>query len=187
MADGWPSCTAASGICISFAGIRRETSFMRISHLAIAAMLAAGVPGAALAQTAAASAPATSTPDLVGTTASHWTAAGFVGSNFSTQTANGSDFGSSLNFGGQLAYLWRGVAGGEFLADFAPGLQINNPLLANDSHVYTYMANAIGALPLGADGQFEPYVSGGLGGVQLKTDVRFSPSTTATGNEMKMG
>jgi hypothetical protein len=32
----------------------------------------------------------------------------------------------------------------------------------------SYMANAIGVLPIGAKGQFQPFVSGGYGGIQMR-------------------
>src|SRR5579871_3845548 len=44
---------------------------------------------------------------------SHWTAAAFLGSNFGAAAAN-----STLDFGGEVGYLYRGLVGGEFLADF---------------------------------------------------------------------
>src|SRR5689334_522529 len=47
-------------------------------------------------------------------TQSRWTAAGFVGANYGASTT-----GSSVDFGGQVGYLYRGFIGGEFLADFA--------------------------------------------------------------------
>src|SRR5262247_1549467 len=48
-----------------------------------------------------------------------WTASGFVGSNFGARADS-----ASVDFGGQLAFLWRGAIGGEFLADFAPHFHI---------------------------------------------------------------
>src|SRR5215510_5240655 len=54
---------------------------------------------------------------------SQWTASGFVGSNFGARADS-----ASVDFGGQLAFLWRGAIGGEFLADFAPHFRINNVL-----------------------------------------------------------
>ena len=36
---------------------------------------------------------------------------------------------TSANFGGQVAYLGRGVIGGEFLADFSPSLGTFNNVL----------------------------------------------------------
>src|SRR4051794_3992388 len=95
--------------------------------------------------TSTASSSSSSTPSGSGwwsSTQSHWTAAGFVGGNF-----GGSNFGgttsmdSSVDFGGQLGYLYRGVVGGEFLADFTPRFQMNNALFADNPNLNTYMAN----------------------------------------------
>ena len=99
---------------------------------------------------------------------SHWTASGSVGSNFGARADE-----SSVEFGGQLAYLYRGMIGGEAIADFAPHFRINNALLAGNPAVNAYMANVIGAIPIGSEARVQPYVSGGLGGVQLRSsDIR---------------
>jgi hypothetical protein len=158
----------------------------------VTAALLAGSSGTASAQAPASPPPAgqtTTTPDFFGTTRSYWTAAGFVGTNF---RSGGTDH--SLDFGGEVGYLWRGVAGAELLADFAPAFKLNNALLIEDPHVHSYMANAVGAFPLGAQGQIQPYVSGGVGGIQLRTSV-FTPVTsggvttigTTTGDQMRLG
>lgn len=97
---------------------------------------------------------------------SHWTAAGFVGSNFGAASNS-----SSVDFGGQVGYLYRGIVGGEFLADFAPNFNLNNALLSDMPNVNAYMANAIVAVPIGSDGQLQPYISAGFGGVQLRSNV----------------
>jgi hypothetical protein len=138
----------------------------------LAAALVSGVSGTAMAQTTPqpTPAPAVASPSNVGLTRSHWTTAGFVGSNFAVRDAAPGADNASVTFGGQLAYLWKGVVGAEFLADFAPSfngvtnLDILNP---NNPRVATYMGNAIGALPLGADGHYQPYISGGYGGIRL--------------------
>jgi hypothetical protein len=106
-------------------------------------------------------------------TTSYWTASGFVGSNFGA----GAD-SATVDFGGQLAYLYRGMIGAEFLADFAPHFRINNALLADNPNVNSYMLNVIGAVPIGWDARVQPYVSGGLGGIQLRSDMFNIGSTT---------
>jgi len=67
-----------------------------------------------------------------------------------------------VNFGGQV-----GTCGmdrrGRGLFDFMPTFKVNSALLNDDPQVMSFMANAIGALPLGAEGQFQPYASGGSG------------------------
>jgi hypothetical protein len=121
-------------------------------------------------------------------TESYWTAAGFVGSNFGARADS-----ASVNFGGQIAYLYRGAIGGEFLADFAPHFRLNNVLLADNPMVNSYMFNIIGAVPLGGEAHVQPYVSGGLGGIQLRSDMlTFSTvpggvTTTTTANQTRFG
>ncbi len=115
------------------------------------------------------------------TTPSHWVASGFVGSNFGASADS-----ASVDFGGQIGYLWGGVVGAELLGDFAPKFKLNNALLADNPMVNAYMLNAIGAVPLGADGQFQPYISGGFGGIQLRSDV-LSTSATTTSNAARAG
>src|SRR5262252_10376190 len=117
---------------------------------------------------------------------SYWTASGFVGSNFGA----GAD-SASVDFGGQLAYLYRGAVGAEFLADFAPHFRINNALLADNPNVNSYMLNVIGAVPIGSEARVQPYVSGGLGGIQLRSDMftiaSTVPGTTTEANQTKFG
>jgi hypothetical protein len=86
---------------------------------------------------------------------------------------------ASYHFGGQLSYLWRGMVGAEFLGDFSPSFRVDNSVAAvsGNPHLNTYMANAIGALPLGAGGRVQPYASGGFGAVQMRADV-FNPVAT---------
>jgi hypothetical protein len=141
---------------------------MRMSAYVITAMLAAGLPGAAMAQSAPpASVPALAPAPIAGPTQSHWIVTGFVGSNFGGNTA----VDPSASFGGQLAFLWRGVLGGEAIADFAPSFNINNILLTENPRTNAYMGNVIFAMPLGGSGQWQPYVSGGAGSISLKTVV----------------
>ena len=143
---------------------------MRVSHVVIGALLASGVTGTAAAQS------------------SYWMAAGFIGSSFNTGADRDGDVGSSLNFGGELGYLWRGVLGAEFLADFAPAFGLTSAPLENDPNVSTYMANVIGTLPLGNDGRFQPYGSAGLGGIHLGTEVvSQTTGSTTSASEMKLG
>jgi opacity protein-like surface antigen len=116
-----------------------------------------------------------------------WIATGFLGSNFGARADE-----SSVQFGGQLAYLYRGVFGGEVLADFAPHFRLDNPLLAGNPAVNAYMANAIAAIPIRSEARFQPYVSGGLGGVQLRSsDIRTpavpTSNLTTSSSQMKLG
>jgi len=103
---------------------------------------------------------------------SHWIASGFVGSDFGLQAT-----GSSVDFGGSLGYLWNNWVGGEFLANFAPDFQLQstapNAFLLNGSNpaINTYMANAVGAIPIGANSTWQPFVSGGFGAITLRSDL----------------
>ncbi len=166
---------------------------MRMSAFVITAVLAAGLPGVASAQSSAppAAVPAAAPAGLFGTTTSHWIVSGFVGSNFGNSTSD-----PSFDFGGQAAWLWRGVVGAEALADFAPKFKLEDAGLAEHPHANSYMLNAIFALPVGGEGQFQPYVSGGAGGIQLKTMVfdlflphasGTFPTTTSNGDEVRWG
>jgi hypothetical protein len=107
-------------------------------------------------------------------------ATGFIGSTFSISSGtfanslaaaelsvpvNVADGGATYGF--QVGYLRRYV-GGEFIGDFAPNFNMSSLALAKNPTVNSYMFNAIGA---GTWGWFEPYVSGGIGGVTLRTQT----------------
>jgi hypothetical protein len=165
---------------------------MRISAYVITAALAAGLPGAAMAQSQPqppAAVPVAASAPIAGPVQSHWLLTGFVGSNFSGNTV----VDPSPSFGGQIAYLWRGVFGGEAIADFAPGFNINNVFLAENPRMNAYMGNAIFAMPIGHEGQWQPYVSGGAGTVSLRAVVfnAFLPGVgglgTTTSEQSKFG
>ena len=113
---------------------------------------------------------------------SYWTASGFVGSNFGAGANS-----ASVDFGGQIAYLYRGLIGAEFLGDFAPNFHINNALLADNPNVNSYMANVIGAVPIGSEATVQPYVSGGLGGIQLRSDMLTIGGPATESNQTKFG
>jgi opacity protein-like surface antigen len=145
-------------------------------HAIVAVLIGAVWAGPAGAQTTAAPqqpAPIPTSPNYGGRTDSHWLASGFVGTSFGLDTSD-----ASIDVGGQLAYLWRGVFGGELLASYSPGFEVGHLFLADDPTVFSYMANLIAALPLGADTTVQPYVSGGVGGIQMKTTIfnAFIPS-----------
>lgn len=91
---------------------------------------------------------------------------GFAGTQFDTNGNN-----ASPDFGGQVGYLWNGVIGAELLGNVTPNFKVNNALVSGNPNVNSYMANVIGAVPIGGDGQFQPYVSGGLGAIQMRADV----------------
>lgn len=151
---------------------------MRMSAYVITAVLAAGAPSTAIAQSAPpAQVPALVPGPIAGPVQSHWTVAGFVGSNFGGNSA----VDASTSFGGQVGYLWRGVVGGEVIADLAPSFNLNNAFLAENPRTNAYMGNAIFALPIGHSGQWQPYVSGGAGSISLRTVVINALIPTDTG------
>jgi hypothetical protein len=149
---------------------------MRSVNWLLAAAMVSGLSGTAWAQTSTPpptpAAPAIAPADDAGLTRSHWLASGFVGGNFGSTNNDffSVDRSRSFDWGGQIGYLWRGVVGGEFLASFTPsfGVDTLGVFLNDNPNVNSYMANAVAVLPLGAKGQFQPYVSGGYGGIQMR-------------------
>jgi len=113
-------------------------------------------------------------PVYAGGIEDHWTLSGFVGSNFGASATD-----HSLAYGGQIGYLWHGIIGGEVITEFAPTFKIDNVFFIEKPKVASYMANVIGALPLGSDGRIQPYLSGGIGGIQLRSTVINSIQTPA--------
>jgi opacity protein-like surface antigen len=149
---------------------------MRTAPFVIAAILTVALSGTAAAQSNVSSVPAAAqTPAsavVAGATRSHWLLTGFAGSNFAAETENADiDSKASFSFGGDLGYLWNGILGVEAMADFSPAMEVPSLLFASNPNVYSYMANVIGALPLGAEGNVQPYISGGLGTITMKADV----------------
>jgi opacity protein-like surface antigen len=161
----------------------------RVFEVAAAAALTVALPAIAAAQVRQAP-PPTASQDRVHFNDpgdNYWTASGSIGSNFGARTDE-----SSVQYGGQLAYLYRGVIGGEFLADFAPHFRMDNPLLTGNPSVNAYMANVIGAVPLGSEARVQPYVSGGIGGMQLRSsDIRTpavpTSNLTTSSSQTKLG
>jgi hypothetical protein len=161
---------------------------MRSATCFIALALAFGVAGTATAQSPTYP-PASTQPTTYGATESQWTASGFIGTDFGTES---NTFGIDENaggvaFGGQVAYLWHGFVGPEFLADWAPTFDVTSPLVDNNPRLSSYMANVIGAFPLGSDGQVEPYVSGGFGGIGIRADVINADGSFSGNSEMRWG
>src|SRR5215467_10061572 len=129
-------------------------------------------------------APPPPTPIAVATERSYpWMVTGFLGSSFATsfssiQTATsaanipvGVDTADGgLTAGFQLGYLKRYV-GGEFIGDFAPNFRMSSLLLAKNPTVNSWMFNAIGAVPIGSNQQFQPYGSGGIGGITMRSQT----------------
>jgi hypothetical protein len=177
---------------------------MRIADFVITATVVAGLSAPATAQegsSSAATQPATqaaaANPVASRTfdpNSSHWIASAFVGSNFSSNrndvfgVETNNDHTTSINFGGQVGYLWRGYVGAEFLADFSPSFEMTNVLFENNPQVNSYMFNAIGATHMGSNQQFTPYVSGGFGAIALRSDIFvIDPTTVAAANISAIG
>jgi hypothetical protein len=167
--------------------VRKEKgdSLMRIADYVITAAVVAGLSGTAMAQTPTSTQTPTNQPTQTPVVAptystpyeNHWLASAFVGTNFGSGRSDtlldvfGDDSGASINFGGEAAYLWGGFAGVEGLVDFAPSFTMDNLLFQDSPTVNTYMINGITTVPLGEDNQFLPYVSGGIGAVQLRSTI----------------
>src|SRR5689334_2554666 len=132
------------------------------------AFLATWVSTASAQSPAPASAPAP-TP---GGEATSWTAAGFIGSYFAAggNAPAANDLNGSPTFGGQLGKRW-GHVGAEFLAEFAPKYKIDSVALSEHPAVNSYMGNVMGVWSTRAENYVQPYVSGGIGAIQMRTSV----------------
>ena len=82
------------------------------------------------------------------------------------------DINRSVAFGGQIAYVWhRTNLGAEFLADFAPTFKIPSLVISDHPSLSAYMFNAIYGIPVGHVGSFRPYISGGIGAINMSADL----------------
>jgi len=175
---------------------------MRVRNFAITAALFAAFCGTARAQSpvtaAAAQSGGSTAPQTVGDTMSHWTASGFVGTSFHTSSDLINTEGKHpIDFGGQVAYLWKGIVGPEFMLNVSPNVKYSNIELADNPDINSYMFNVLAAIPLGATGRFKPFVSGGWGSVHMHTDVfaarvnplddTIDPAATITSNQSTSG
>src|SRR5262245_27423088 len=171
---------------------------MRLTHYLAAAGIAALLPATAAAQQPAPTSPPqtqTAIPPAAtynGPIGGRWTVSGFVGSNFSAVVSDiDLEGASSVDFGGQVSYLWGGTVGAEFLANFTP--HFNTPSLAfsDEPHLNSFMGNVIAAVPLGEAHQLQPYFSGGVGAITLRGDVlnvALDPNSgTTSGSEVRFG
>jgi hypothetical protein len=172
---------------------------MRLADFAITAAVVAGLSAPAMAQEGSAQPVQTNPPvthqaqpvtnNSVGYGSDHWVASGFVGTNFGSGFSgtnsnllgiDTSNTNSSINFGGQVGYLWDGWVGVEALAEFSPSFQIANALFQNNPDVNTFVGNGIVAGHWGSRDQYMPYASGGIGAMSLRSTVFvFSPTDLA--------
>jgi hypothetical protein len=160
---------------------------MRIADFVITAALVVGVSGTALAQNSNNS-NNTSGFDPEG----HWFASAYLGSNFGgpnstvqnlANLTNNSDIdtgsNASINFGGEVGYVFNGAYGAEFMANYSPNFELGNVLLVRRPGLATYMVNGIAAIPIHlGDTRFRPFVSGGVGAVQLRSEIFTIDPTT---------
>lgn len=153
---------------------------MRSAKYFVAAAFLVGLAGTASAQSTSA---ATTQSTSYGATVSHWVASGFAGGGFnaSSEDPRIQENGGGVSFGGQVGYLWHGVVGPELLAEWAPNFDVNAVFVEGNTHLFSYMANAIAAAPLGADGQIMPFISGGYGRIQMTADI-INPIDRTTDN-----
>jgi hypothetical protein len=108
---------------------------------------------------------------------SRWIASASVGSNFGPTEDE-----ATLDYGASIGYLWNGAFGFELLGQATPDFSLDNILFVDRPMVNSYMANFIGAVPIGLDGQFQPFVSGGFGAIQLRQDILNLGSNDPIGN-----
>ena len=93
-----------------------------------------------------------------------WFASAHVGSDFGQSVDN-----SSVDFGGALGYT-SGWFGAEFLAGFTPNFQMRNRLFVDEPQVNSYMFNLMAGVPMGREKSWQPFVSGGIGALTLRSD-----------------
>jgi len=102
-----------------------------------------------------------------------------------TSSSSSDSGGSSGDFGASVGYLWHSVVGGEFMAGFTPNFEMQNTLVPSDDpspRVSTYMFNLMGAVPIGGEGRWQPYISGGWGAVNLHNSSTTSTIATSSGS-----
>jgi hypothetical protein len=138
------------------------------------------VPALAAAQTTTTTAPDNTTTTQTQTTTTRtntadfddlddntggWFASAHVGSDFGEEAD-----GSSVDFGGALGYT-SGWFGAEFLAGFTPNFQLRNNIFFDEPQINSYMFNLMAGVPIGPDKNWQPFVSGGLGALTLRSDA----------------
>lgn len=94
----------------------------------------------------------------------------FVVTGFVGPTHDGDVDSTNVGFGAAFDYLRNGRFGFEVLAGFSPNLDLQ-AAATDDSQVNNYMFNVIGAVPLGDNGAWQPYVSGGVGAMTFRSGL----------------
>ena len=79
---------------------------------------------------------------------------------------------SNAGLGAALTYLHQQRLGAEVIVGALPdvGLEGGTPT-PNVADVQSYMVNGVAALPLGAQGRWQPFVSGGVGAMAVQSEV----------------
>ena len=115
---------------------------------------------------------------------SHWMVSGFGGANF----GNNAETASSA-FGGSVGYLWKGRWGSEFNAGFTPNFDLQNNFLGLGvtPWINSYMGNAVYAVPVGEGAKWQPFVSGGVGAISLRSQVSDSSGNLFNTNATRFG
>jgi hypothetical protein len=113
-------------------------------------------------------------------TTPYWIVTGYIGSSFSSGAVNQTPLANALldtntvdgglAGGAQLARFWGSYVGAEILADFGVS-QTTSRFLSSDPNLNSYMLNAIVKAPFGGLGRFEPYISGGLGWINMRSST----------------
>ena len=97
------------------------------------------------------------------TTTSHSIVSGALGGAFGADAVDG-----SFGFDAAYDYLHNGRYGFEFLGSFTPDLSVSGFDTLQDNRVNSFMFNGIRAVPIGFDGRWMPYASGGIGVMTLR-------------------
>ncbi len=147
---------------------------MNLNYWLIAAAIAATPSASALAQDTPPPPPqptsssGSSSSGSYASDASRWLASGFVGSNFGNNAKP-----ASMNIGGSIGYLWKNMFGAQLDTAFTPSFQLQNKFFGTGvkPDVNSFMANAIWAPAMGSDGRLQPFVSGGVGAISLRSGV----------------
>ena len=157
---------------------------MQVPCRSLITLLLLAMPISAAAQlrqdtTATTQQPSTVTSSGSTVDANRWLASGFVGSNFGNN-ANP----ASMDVGATFTYLRNNRYGAEVNVGITPDFQLQNNFFSygNKPMVNSYMANAIWTRPLGGEKQIQPYISGGIGAISLRTQLA---NVTTTFDEMK--
>src|SRR5262249_3794344 len=85
----------------------------------------------------------------------------------------------SINFGGEIGYVFGGFVGAEFMANYSPNFELSDTLLQRRPSVSAYMGNALFVVPTHGEHRFSPFVSGGIGAVHMRSTIfTVDPGTT---------